>query len=876
MTTQMSVQADDLRVEYRHGRALGIGERCPRLSWISTTAIAGWVQAAYELEIDGLPVGRTESDASVLVPWPGSPLTSRSRHGVRVRVWGADGSASPWSDPVEIEAGLLEPGDWTAEWISPVVGEAEGRPSYFRRPFTLEADPGVTIDRARLYATSAGINELHLNGAVIGTSVLAPGWSAYADRLRFETHDVTDLIRLGENAVGAVVADGWWRGFLTWEMKRDVYGDRLGLLAQLEVTYSDGSTVTIESDPTWVTSAGPVLNADLYNGESYDARIAIDGWASPGFDQSGWSKTEIFASLAGQLVAPIAPPVRRIEERAVQEVIVTPCGHTILDFGQNLVGWVRLSVEGEAGTTVTLRHAEVLEAGELGIRPLRNAKATDEYILGGRGMETWEPTFTFHGFRYVQVDGWPVAIDPSRFVAVVIHTDFPRTGTFSCSNDLLNRLHENAVWGLKGNFVDVPTDCPQRDERLGWTGDLQTFAPTASFLYDVGGFLADWLEDLKAEQFEDGRVSLVVPAGPPGMFPMGTFAAAAWGDAATVVPWTMYERFGDVGILERQFDSMRAWVEFVRAKAGASLLWPQEFQLGDWLDPDAPPDQPWRAKTDGVLVATAYFAHSAHLVSQAARVLGRSSLAEEYAHLAETIRAAFRQEFVTSSGLVSSDSVAAYALAIMFGLSEQASHRARAGERIAWLSALRGFQISTGFVGTPLVLPALSAVGDTTTAYRLLTETACPSWLYPVTMGATTMWERWDSMLPDGSINPGEMTSFNHYSFGSVADWMHQVIGGISPEEPGYRKIRVSPVPGRGVTSATCSLRTPYGPAACRWALDGGTISLEVDVPPNTSAVVVRPGLADDELSVTAGSHRWSYAVPQSVVAQWLDQAGSA
>ena len=422
------------------------------MSWICTTVIPGWVQNAYELEIDGIPLGRTRSDASVFVPWPGPPLTSRSRHGVRVRVWGSDGSASHWSDRVEIEAGLLDPEDWTARWISPVVGEAEGRPSYFRRPFTLAADPGVTIDRARLYATSAGINELRINGEVVGTNVLAPGWSAYVDRLRYETHDVTDLVTLGENAVGAVVADGWWRGFLTWEMKRDVYGDRLGLLAQLEITYSDGSTASIGSDATWVTAAGPVLHADLYNGESYDARLAVDGWASPGFDQSKWSEVEIFAPLAGVLVAPIAPPVQRIEERSVQEVIVTPSGRTILDFGQNLVGWMRFSVEGEAGTTITLHHAEVLEAGELGIRPLRNAKATDQYTLRGGGIETWEPTFTFHGFRYVQVDGWPASIDPAQFVAVVIHSDFPRTGTFSCSNDLLNRLHENAVWGHQGKL----------------------------------------------------------------------------------------------------------------------------------------------------------------------------------------------------------------------------------------------------------------------------------------------------------------------------------------------------------------------------------------------------------------------------------------
>ena len=595
-------------------------------------------------------------------------------------------------------------------------------------------------------------------------------------------------------------------------------------------------------------------------------------WDRPGFDDSGWRATEVFSPKVGTLVSPLAPPVRRIMERAVEHVIVTPSGRTVLDFGQNLVGRVRFAVEGPRGATVTLRHAEVMEHGELGVRPLRNAKATDEYVLRGIGTETWEPTFTFHGFRYVEVEGWPAdEVDPSAFVAVVVHSDFAQTGTFSCSNDLLTRLHRNAEWGLRGNFVDVPTDCPQRDERLGWTGDLQTFAPTASFMFDVAGFLADWLEDLKAEQIDDGRVTLVVPVGPHEQFPMGKFAAAAWGDAATFVPWTLYQRFGDQGVLARQFDSMRAWVEFVRALAGETLLWPQMFQLGDWLDPDAPPDQPWRAKTDAVLVATAYFAQSARLVSLAAGVLGLADLADEYGQLADAIRRAFRQEYVTSSGLVSSDSVTAYSLALMFDLYDNDEHRSRAGARIALLSAARGYQVSTGFVGTPLVLPALSSVGDTTTAFRLLTETACPSWLYPVTMGATTMWERWDAMLPDGSINPGEMTSFNHYSFGSVADWMQRTIGGISPEEPGYRTIRFNPVPGRGVTWADCALRTPYGQAACRWRLEGRALTVEVDVPPNTSAIVRRPGSADPEIAVGSGTHAWSYAVSEEQALEWAD-----
>ncbi len=870
----MSVTVVDLHAEYQGQRALGTGEPRPRLSWITTTDIQGWLQAAYELEVDGVPTGRVECGASVFVAWPGTPLTSRSVHRVRVRVWGSDGSESEWSEALVIEAGLKAPADWSARWIAPAEPGSEGRPCWLRHGFRLTADSGVTIERARLYVTSAGIHEVHLNGQVVGDTVLAPGWSAYADRLRYDTHDVTDHVSPGDNVLGAVVADGWWRGNLTWEMKRNVYGDRLGLLAQLEIGYSDGTEQTIGTGRDWLTSPGPILSADLYNGESCDARIDLGRWSSPGYDDAEWGPTEVFTPVVGQLVAPIAPPVRRVQELAVDQVIITPSGCTILDFGQNLVGWVRFDVEGERGTKITLRHAEVLENGELGTRPLRNARATDEYILRGGAVETWEPSFTFHGFRYVQVDGWPGgSVDPTHFTAIVVHTDFERTGTFSCSNDQLNRLHENAVWGLRGNFVDVPTDCPQRDERLGWTGDLQAFVPTAAFLYDVSGFVADWLEDLTSEQFDDGRVPLVVPAGPPGMFPMGTFAAAAWGDAATIVPWTMYERFGDEGVLARQFDSMRSWVEFVRAKAGDTLRWPEEFQLGDWLDPDAPPDQPWRSKTDAVLVATAYFARSAQLVGRAARVLGRFELAEEYERLADDVRRAFRNEFVTATGLISSDSVTAYALAIMFDLYDDPAHRARAGSRIAALSAARAFTISTGFVGTALVLPALSAVGDLTTAYRLLTETACPSWLYPVTMGATTMWERWDSMLPDGSINPGEMTSFNHYAFGGVADWMQQTIGGLSAQEPGYRVLRFGPVPGGGVTSASCSLRTPYGRAACQWSFEDRRMTMEVDVPPNTSAIVTRPGHDEPHLHVKAGRHRWTYAVAESLAAEWAHGA---
>jgi alpha-L-rhamnosidase len=881
------VSVAQLHAEYHAGRALGIGETAPRLSWVVATEAPGWRQSAYEVEIDGTSTGRVEDDRSVFVPWPGAPLTSRQQTVARVRVWGADGSASPWSDPLAIEAGLLSPDVWAATWITPSARDPLDRSApahYLRRSFTLATPDGARIERARLYVTSAGVHRLHLNGAVVGDAVLAPGWSAYRSRLRYDTHDVTDLLTAGENVLGAVVADGWWRGYLTWTMARNVYGDRLGLLAQLEVTFSDGSIQTVTSDLAWRASTGPTLAADLYNGETYDARLELDGWSAPGYDDAGWSAVEEFAPAVGALEPPPGPPVRRTQELPVRAVLTSPAGRTILDFGQNLVGWVRFTVAGDAGTTITLRHAEVLEAGELGTRPLRNAEAIDRYTLRGGGPETWEPAFTFHGFRYVQVDGWPGALDPSAFTAVVVHSDLGRTGAFSCSNDLLNRLHENVVWSMRGNFLSIPTDCPQRDERLGWTGDIQIFGPTACYLSDVAGFLAGWLADLRDEQTADGVVPFVVPnpfavAPIPSPFGGAAVPTAAWGDAATFLPWTLYWCYGDTGLLARQFVSMRAWVDCVRDRAGAGRLWLEGFQFGDWLDPDAPPDDPRRSRTDAHLVATAYFARSAQIVSDAAAILGRDHLAAAYGALAAEVRAAFRDEYVTPNGRVSSESATAYALALFFDLIEDAAERKRAAAQLARIARRNRYRISTGFVGTPLVLPALTAAGDSVTTYRLLTETSCPSWLYPVTMGATTVWERWDSMLPDGSINPGQMTSFNHYALGSVADWMHQTIGGLAPAEPGYRRLRIAPVPGRGVTSATATLRTPYGTAACAWSVDGVVVTLAVEVPPNASATVVRPGLAEDlerPRVVAAGRHEWRYSVEAAVAARWLDEPAPA
>jgi len=850
-------------VRFEHlDEAVGIGTSQPRLSWIVTSAPDGWQQTAYELESlgpDGSPseqTGRVESGESVLLAWPFAALESRERRIVRVRVWGDQAEPSAWSPPATVEAGLLDSADWSARFITPDWDEhgTERPGSLLRRTF--EVRSGVA--RARLYITALGVYEAQLNGAPVGDHVLAPGWTSYNYRLRYQTFDVTALLHEGANALGAMLADGWYRGRLGFGGGfHNIYGDRTALLAQLEIGYADGSIERVVSDESWRSAQGPVLASNIYDGETYDARREQDGWASAELDDSDWSGVRIVQHDLGTLFAPSGPPVRRTELLAPVSIATSPSGRTIVDFGQNLVGRVRFTVSGEAGQTITLRHAEVLQDGELCVRPLRHAKATDSYTLRGGGAETWEPRFTFHGFRYAEVSGWPGELTAGDLRAVVCHSDMRRTGWFECSDRLVNQLHTNIVWSMRGNFLDVPTDCPQRDERLGWTGDIQVFAPTASFLYDCAGFLQSWLADLAVEQQAKGVVPFFVPEltldrpNPP---------AAAWGDAAVIVPWVLYQRFGDTGILAQQFPSMRAWVDLLAEVAGPSRLWGTGFQFGDWLDPAAPPDRPGDARTDHAVVATAYFAHSAELVGRAAGVLGRAEDEAYYLRLASEVRAAFNGEYVTRNGRVISDSTTAYGMALEFALLPDQAQRWRAGERLAELVRAGRYRISTGFVGTPLVCDALCNAGREDAAFRLLMQRECPSWLYPVTMGATTIWERWDSLLPDGTVNPGEMTSFNHYALGAVGDWLHRVVGGLAPAEPGYRRLELRPRPGGGITSARARHETPYGIAECAWSIADGRMELQAIVPPNTSALVTLPGREDAPESVGSGTHRWSYA----------------
>ena len=751
--------------------------------------------------------------------------------------------------------------DWSAVLISPDE-DFDGAP-LLRTELSLDDGHGEVV-RATLLATAHGVFEAYLNGQRVDDDVLSPGWTSYEWRLRYREYDVTALLApaAGQPVVlGLALGNGWFRGRLGWAGGRAYYGSELGAFAQLEVEFADGHTQTVGTDETWTAGPSAVLANDLYDGETIDARRRDDAWLRPGHEDPAWVGVHAGGLDLATLTPYVGPPARRVLEVAPVRIWTSPSGRTLVDFGQNLVGWVRVRVTGQAGSTVTLRHAEVLEHDELGTRPLRTAQATDRFVLSG-GADVFEPTFTFHGFRYAEVEGWPGEPGPEDLTAVVVSSDLHPIGEFSCSDELVNQLHRNAVWGTRGNFLDVPTDCPQRDERLGWTGDIAAFAPSAAYLFDVRDFLRDWLRDLEAEQrAADGVVAFVIPdvlkyvaKDDPGSahFPAHD-STAVWSDAAVWVPWALWQAYGDRRVLEDQLASMAAHVRRVETQLSPTGLWDTGFQFGDWLDPTAPPEDPIKAKADNGVVATACLFRSATLVAEAAALLGHEDEAH-FREVAERTRATFIEHYVGTDGRITSDAVTVYALAIAFGLLE-GEQRRLAGERLAELVREGGHHIQTGFAGTPFVTDALTVTGHVDDAYALLLQRECPSWLYPVTMGATTVWERWDSMLPDGTINPGQMTSFNHYALGAVVDWLHRTVAGLAPLEPGYRRVLVAPQPGGGLTWAKTSLETPHGPVSVSWSRpDGGELELEVRLPDGVDGVVRLPG--QEDRAVGAGTHR--------------------
>lgn len=831
----------------------------PTISWVTSTDDSDWMQSLAEIRIsraERVQVHRHGDGRSVHVPWPFEPLEPGETVQIAVRVAAGD-VWSLWSDAVTVTAGYLIEGGWSASYIGLGAPERAAQPFLARTRFALDSLP----TRATLVASAQGVYQAFVNGGEVDDSILKPGWTAYQRRTVHEWTDVTDLLVTGPNVIGLEVAGGWFTekfGFAGHGER--VYGDQPSVAAQLILEFDDGSVRTVVTDDSWQASAaGLTRSSGIYQGEHADGRMALAGWADVVGDDYGWAAVRIHE---GPVPSPAtAEPVRRMRELPVRDVITTPSGKLVVDFGQNLVGRLRITVSGPAGAVVTIRHAEVLEHGELGTRPLRNAAATDSYVLaGGDGSETWEPRFTFHGFRFAELDGWPGEFDSTSVVAVLLHSDMARTGWFESSHDLVNRLHENVLWSMRGNFLSLPTDCPQRDERLGWTGDIQVFAPTAASLYDCDAFLTSWLEDLSIEQ---ERHSGIVPFVVPDVFPSAAVPAAAWGDAATVVPSVLLEHYADVSTLERQFESMRAWSDHVAELVGDGMLWEGGFQFGDWLDPDAPADYPDEAKTPAGIVASSYFARSAALTATAARTLGFTRESAIYAERFERARAAFLDAYVTPSGRMVSDSPTAYSLAITFDLVTDDRMRSTMGERLVHLVRAAGYRLGTGFVGTPIVLDALAATGHLAAAGRLITQTANPSWLYAVSMGATTIWERWDSMLEDGSINPGEMTSFNHYAFGAVADWLHRRLAGLGIADDGFRRLRVQPSPLAGFDFARAARDTPYGRAESGWArIPDGTIEVRALVPANTRADVLLPD--GSAVEVGSGEHRWSVTMAVS------------
>ncbi|KAL6228880.1 hypothetical protein BDW75DRAFT_226091 [Aspergillus navahoensis] len=870
----------------QHPTGFGVGCPSPRISWRFTTTestVPGWQQIAYEIEVargDNTEKYHVESAESVLVPWPSQPLQSREIARVRVRSYGGpDNASTGWSAWGTVECGLLDRVDWSARAITSPVKQKEGplRPVRFRKMFTLP----TSAVRARLYITSLGVFQAYINGEQVGDHCMAPGWTSYHNRLNYEVFDVASLLKEGKNNTIAVeVSEGWYATRLGFHGGRSfIYGEEPALFAQLEVALEGGrSPLVVTTNSSWEWHESAIIRSEIYDGELYDAREEQNDWKNP--TAITWESAREIALPHTQLVAPNAPPVRVTEVVNPVQIIRTPSGKVVIDFGQNLVGRVRIrSARKPAGHSIILKHAEVLENEELGTRPLRMAKAQDEIISAGHEIRDWAPIFTFHGFRYVQVDGWSpedtdIPLTLQSLTAEVLHTDLERTGWFFCSHPMVNKLHQNAWWSMRGNFLSVPTDCPQRDERMGWTGDLQIFAPSASFLYRTAGMLSDWLEDLSAEQLAHPKAvpPLVVPNVIDESF-WPTFPQAVWDDITIILPWTLYQSYGDIEVLRRQYPSMTGYLDR-GVQRGPDRLWDDMlFQLGDWLDPTAPPDQPGNSRTDGTLVADAYLVYVTGLLARISAIIGESANAGRYEADYRALKSCFQKKYISHTGLLIGDTQTALSLALVFDLHDDPEQVTAAGNRLARLVRIAKFQVSTGFAGTPVITHALTKAGHHQLAYRMLQESNCPSWMYPIRMGATTIWERWDSMLADGSINPGEMTSFNHYALGSIINWLHKTVAGVSPLEPGWRQILVQPLPGGTITSAEAVYETAYGRLECRWEVkDGDQFKLELVVPPNSTAMVVLPGDRDQDGKVV-GSGRWAFETMFDARAGWPPKA---
>lgn len=893
--TQLSIT--QLRCEYFEN-PLGLGIRQPRLSWALESAVRGQKQTAYQILAASAPEllsssqadlwdsGRIASAQSTQVVYQGQALHSRQRVWWQVTVWDKDSQPAA-SQPAWFELGLLERADWQAKWIGGKLAGGQFTSvaaPFLRRSFTLPSAPV----RARLYITALGLYEPYLNGQSVGCDQLAPGWTDYRKRVNVHTYDVTGLLQAGENVLGAVLGDGWYCGFIGWR-ERQYYGDRPKLLAQLEISLPDGQQVVVASDSRWKWTSGPILESDLMMGENYDARRELPGWNAPGYSAAGWQAVQRFSAPKILLEPNRGPAVRRQEElkpvAPPKRIAEWPNPRWIFDLGQNMVGHVRLKVSGPAGSMVRIRHAEVLNPdGSLYLANLRDARATDTYTLKGGGEEVYEPHFTFHGFRYVELRGLSAEPDGDTLTGIVVHSDIPPAGSFTCSDPLLNQLQHNIQWGQKGNFVDLPTDCPQRNERLGWTGDAQVFAATAAFNRDVAAFFTRWQQSLADAQGKRGQI----PSFAPSLSGASQDGGPAWADAVLICPWTIYTAYGDTRLLAEHYASFTRYIDYlVRTSPGLIRCHPEAIArsksvvgadldgsqklfagYGDWLS--------IKAETPKDLIGTAFLAHSARLLSRVAAVLGKRKDAERYARLFEKTRRAFQERFVTAQGLVAGLTQTSYVLALHFDLLPEKLRPAAVAELVRDIES-RQMHLSTGFVGAPYLLHVLSRFGQYGTAYALLLQKSWPSWLYSVTQGATTIWERWDGWTHDHGFQDPGMNSFNHYAYGSVGDWLYGVVAGLEPDpdEPGYAHILFRPHPGGGLTQARAEHLSPRGKVASAWVIDGGLLTLEITVPANSSGTVYVPAAFPDDVVELGGGAGASFLRMEDGAAVFAVESGS-
>lgn len=820
---------------------LGVDHPQPRFSWQINSPQRGMKQSAYEIEVrqsssKGKAVWQSKkqvSDSSVLVTYKGQALESGQDYFWRVRIWDHQNKASNWSNWEFWHTSAFQPDFWKAKWIS-VATEEEGRPSpVLRRTFNLGKKK---IRSAYAYITSLGMYEAQLNGQRVGDAYLSPGWTSYDKRLQYQVYDVSRYLKSGDNAAGVSLGNGWYRSYIGFAGQKDFYGKELALFFQLKITYTDGSTELILSDENWKSSTAEIRSSEIYHGETIDANKMKPGWSSPGFNDQGWAAVKIMPAYSKPLVATQNEPIRKREVLQPVKFITTPKGEKVLDFGQNMVGWVKLKLNGNKGDTITVLHAEVLDKqGNFYTENLRSAKQQNQFILSGKGDELFEPHFTFQGFRYIKIEGLKADPNPADYTAYALYSDMEKTGEFETSNALINQLQKNIQWGQRGNFLDVPTDCPQRDERLGWTGDAQAFYRTATFNFGVRSFFAKWLKDLALDQQPTGAVPFVIP----NVLGDGAVGSTGWADAATIIPWQQWVVYGDKRTLSEQYPSMQAWIGYMQNKS-SNYLWNTGFHFGDWLFYRPDDDTDGRAAiTDKYLIAQCFFAYSTQLTLNAAEVLGKTTDADKYRSLLAEIKKAFLKEYVTPGGRLVSSSQTAYVLALQFEMLPE-SMRQQAADRLAENVKSYNNHLTTGFLGAPYLCKVLSQFGHEELAYTLLLQESYPSWLYPVKMGATTIWERWDGQKPDSSFQNAGMNSFNHYAYGAIGEWMYQHITGIQadPQQPGFKSVIIRPAPGGGLTHAKASLQTSYGKLESGWKKDGDLILLELIIPANTNATV--------------------------------------